>query len=96
MAVRRAGKLIQLTKKEFFLLRLLVLNKDVALSKHFIAQQAWGDYTEKENNIVGVYIGYLRGKIDKGFATPLIHTVPGGSYMIKDTEDSTADHPLTT
>jgi two-component system response regulator ArlR len=82
--VFRAGKTVDLTKKEFELLHYLVRNQGVVLSREQIMGQVWGyDYFGDTNN-VDVYIKYLRRKIDDPYEKKLIHTVRGFGYVIKD------------
>lgn len=80
----RSGKEISLTAKEFALLDLLVQNKDNVLSRAFIAEAVWGIDFDRRTNLIDVYINYLREKIDKGFHSPLIHTVIGMGYVLKE------------
>lgn len=82
--VSRSGRSILLTGTEFSLLRLLILHKDTVVSRDYISRSVWGDHIDEDTNVVSVYINYLRGKIDKGFAVPLIHTIINGGYMIKE------------
>jgi two-component system response regulator ArlR len=82
--VYRAGKLLELTKKEFELLHYLMKNQGIVLSRDQIMAQVWGyDYLGDTNN-VDVYIKYLRKKIDDPYENKLIHTVRGFGYMLKD------------
>lgn len=80
----RAGKEIMLTAKEFSLLDLLVQNKNNVLSRSSIAEAVWGIDFNRRTNLIDVYINYLREKIDKGFSKPLIHTVIGMGYVLKE------------
>jgi two-component system, OmpR family, copper resistance phosphate regulon response regulator CusR len=80
----RSGKEIMLTTKEFALLDLLIQNKNVVLSRSSIAEAVWGIDFNRRTNLIDVYINYLREKIDKGFANPLIHTVIGMGYVLKE------------
>jgi two-component system copper resistance phosphate regulon response regulator CusR len=81
--VFREGKEIALTFKEFTLLELLMANKGRVLSRAHITETVWGIDFNGSNNIIDVYINYLRSKIDKGFSKKLIHTVIGMGYVIK-------------
>jgi two-component system copper resistance phosphate regulon response regulator CusR len=81
--VKRSGKEITLTTKEFSLLELLVVNKNRVLSRSYIAECIWGINYERGTNLIDVYINYLRAKIDKGFTPPLIHTIIGTGYVLK-------------
>lgn len=80
----RAGKEVFLTAKEFALLDLLVQNKNSVLSRSSIAEAVWGIDFNRRTNLIDVYINYLREKIDKGFDKPLIHTVIGMGYVLKE------------
>ncbi|MFT3855878.1 MAG: response regulator transcription factor [Ilumatobacteraceae bacterium] len=82
--VRRSGKEILLTAKEFALLELLIANKNRVLSRTHIAETVWGLNYDRGTNLIDVYINYLRSKIDKGFSPTLIHTVIGMGYVLKD------------
>ena len=81
--VRRAGKPIELTAKEFFLLEYLMRRPDRVLSRTLIQEQVWGYQHDPTSNVVDVYIRRLRGKIDHGFERQLIHTVRGAGYILK-------------
>jgi two-component system, OmpR family, copper resistance phosphate regulon response regulator CusR len=83
-AVKRSGKNIFLTAKEFTLLEFLVLNRGKVLSRSTIAESVWGSHFDKGTNIIDVYINYLRSKIDKGFNPPLIHTIIGMGYVLRE------------
>lgn len=82
--VTRNGKLILLSAKEFILLEVLLANKNRVLSRIYIAEAVWGISFNRGTNLIDVYINYLRAKIDKGFSAPLIHTVIGMGYVIKE------------
>lgn len=81
--VSRQGKIILLSAKEFTLLEVLMANKNRVLSRIYIAEAVWGISFNRGTNLIDVYINYLRGKIDKGYANQLIHTVIGMGYIIK-------------
>jgi two-component system OmpR family response regulator len=80
--VRRAGKLIQLTPKEFALLEYLMRHPDQVLNRTMIEQSVWGLGHDPLTNIVDVYIRRLRDKIDRGFKRQLIHTIHGIGYKL--------------
>ena len=82
--VIRAGKEIELTPKEYDLLLYLLKNKRQVLNRDQILAAVWGYDYFGDTNVVDVYIRYVRKKIDHGFDTPLIHTVRGVGYVIKD------------
>lgn len=77
------GELVYLSKKEFDLLEYLIKNQNIVLTREKILDNVWGfDYFGNEN-IVDVYIRYLRNKIDKPFNKNYIKTVRGVGYTIK-------------
>jgi two-component system OmpR family response regulator len=80
--VTRAGEEIHLTATEFELLRYLMRNERVVLSKAQILDRVWKYDFQGQSNIVELYIGYLRRKIDH-VEPKLIHTVRGAGYVIK-------------
>ncbi|MDQ2730703.1 MAG: response regulator transcription factor [Armatimonadota bacterium] len=80
--VSRAGKQISLSATEFSLLEYLMRNAGAVLTRSMILDHVWQYEHEGGDNILGVYISYLRGKIDRGFSRPLIHTVRGIGYRI--------------
>ncbi len=81
--VLRSGKEIQLSGKEFSLLRYMVQNEGIVLSRDQLEQHLWNyDYTGG-SNVIDVYIRYLRKKIDDDFEPKLIHTVRGSGYVMK-------------
>jgi two-component system copper resistance phosphate regulon response regulator CusR len=82
--IKRNGKEILLTAKEFSLLEFMIVNKNRVLSRTYIAESVWGINYDGGTNIIDVYINYLRSKIDRGFSTSLIHTVIGMGYVLKD------------
>ncbi len=85
MEVRRAGKRIELTAREFRLLEYLLMHKNQVVSRTYILENVWDINHDLGTNVVDVYINYLRKKIDHDFAVPLIKTVVGMGYIIKDT-----------
>jgi two-component system OmpR family response regulator len=80
--VRRGGRLVELTRTEFELLRYLMRNANTVLSKAQILDRVWHYDFGGQANIVELYIGYLRRKIDKE-GPPLIHTVRGVGYVLR-------------
>ncbi|MGA2751431.1 MAG: response regulator transcription factor [Verrucomicrobiota bacterium] len=86
--VRRAGKKIDLTSKEYALLEYLALNAGRVLSRTMIVEHVWDQSFEGLTNIVDVYVRHLRGKVDDGHAQKLIRTVRGVGYSISDEQDA--------
>ena len=82
--VTRAGKNIDLTAKEFSLLEYMIRNKGVVLSREMIENNLWNYDYEGGTNVVDVYVGYLRKKMDTGFSQKLIHTVWGTGWVLKE------------
>jgi DNA-binding response OmpR family regulator len=78
------GENIELTKKEFELLRYLLENKNRVLTRDKIIETVWGYDYFGDTNVVDVYIRYLRSKIDDKYNQKIIHTLRGVGYMIKD------------
>jgi len=83
--VRRSGRLIDLSPTEFSLLHFLMVNATHVVSKAQILVDVWADDYDGSENIVELYIGYLRRKIDDG-RTPLIHTKRGLGYVLRTME----------
>lgn len=81
--VFRGDKEIELTKKEFDLLEILLLNKDIVMKREQLIEKVWGYDFIGDTNVVDVFIRYLRSKIDDDFEDKLIITVRGVGYVIK-------------
>lgn len=81
-SVRRRGKEIVLTAREFSLLRYLSMRAGEVVSRTDIWQHLYDQEDETSSNVVDVYVGYLRNKIDKPFGSRLIHTRRGLGYLI--------------
>jgi DNA-binding response OmpR family regulator len=81
---RRGDRSIELTAKEFQLLEYLMRHAGRLLTKDQILQHVWGYDAEVSSNVTEIYIHYLRDKIDRSFADPLIRTVRGAGYMLKE------------
>ena len=81
--IKREGKPITLSSKEFSLLEYLMRHPNLILTKDQIISHVWNYEANILPNTVEVYIGYLRNKIDKPFkSNPLIHTIRGFGYKI--------------
>ncbi|MBI3486458.1 response regulator transcription factor [Candidatus Daviesbacteria bacterium] len=82
--VKRAGKELALSAKEYALLEFLMRNKGQILSKQQIIDHVWDIDLDPFSNVIDVYIGYLRVKVDKAFPKdkPLIKTIKGLGYKI--------------
>lgn len=78
------SELIELTKKEYELLKYLLENRNIALDREKILERVWGYDYYGDTNVIDVYVRYLRGKIDQRFGIDMIKTVRGIGYMISD------------
>ena len=85
-AVSWDGEAIALTNREFELLRALMLNRGIVLSRDRLLEQVWDYDYAGETNVVDVYIRYLLQKIDDAYGVKLIHTVRGVGYVFRDAE----------
>jgi DNA-binding response OmpR family regulator len=84
--VKRGGRRIDLTPKEFTLLQYLMRNAGRRVTRAMIIEHVWNFSFDTMTNVVDVYINYLRKKVDEGFARKLIHTVRGVGYQVGDNE----------
>ena len=84
LRVWRAGVEVRLTAQEFRLLRALAEHPGHIVSRTRLLESAWDLHHDPGTNVVDVYVGYLRAKIDRGHARPLIHTVRGLGYVLED------------
>lgn len=82
--VRRAGQSVSLAGKEFAILEYLARNRNQVLTRDQIAEHVWDFDYSGESNVVDVYIRYLRRKLDEKFSPPLIHTVRGVGYQLRE------------
>ena len=83
-SVKRAGKDIVLTGKEYSLLEYLMLNSGQAVTRTMISEHVWNEDFDSFTNVVDVYVSRLRNKIDKDFKKPLIHSIRGAGYTLKE------------
>lgn len=79
----RSGQVIELTAREYALLEFLMRHPRQVLTRTQIAEHVWDYDFFSTSNVVDVYIGYLRRKVDRGFDLQLIHTVRGAGYRIE-------------
>jgi two-component system copper resistance phosphate regulon response regulator CusR len=84
LQVRRGGKRIELTSKEYSLLEYLMANAGRVLSRTMIIEHVWDQSFDGATNIVDVYVRHLRDKVDEGREENLIRTVRGVGYVISD------------
>ncbi len=88
----RAGVEVQLTGKEFELLKCFMSHPDEILSREILSEKVWEGNFDQLTNVIDVYINYLRNKIDRHFEPKLIHTVRGVGYVFKTPQ--TASHQV--
>jgi heavy metal response regulator len=81
--VKRTGKDIVLTSKEFSLLEYLMLHAGHVISRSMISEHVWNEQFDSMTNVIDVHIRNLRNKVDDGFKKKLIHTLRGSGYMLK-------------
>ena len=82
--VSRDGRSIDLKPKEYALLEFLMRHSDRPVTRSLIIEHVWDIHFDSVSNVVEVHINALRNKIDRGFPTPLIHTIRGVGYMLTD------------
>ncbi len=80
------GKRIELTNREFELLKILLENKNIVMTRDVLLNQVCGYDYVGETNVIDVYVRYLRSKIDEPFGIKMIQTVRGVGYVIRDDE----------
>jgi heavy metal response regulator len=89
--VKRGGKIVELTSKEYAVLECLLREPDRVLSRTQIAEHVWNYDVYNQSNVVDVYIKNLRRKIDDKFEVKLIHTIRGAGYRLSvENEDEAA------
>jgi len=86
-SVKRSGKRIHLTPREYALLEFLAFHRGKVVTRPMIWDHLYDEEDENTSNVVDVYIRYLRNKIDKGFEKPLILTRWGEGYMLRGEDD---------
>jgi two-component system OmpR family response regulator len=81
--VRRDGEVVELQPKEFALLEYFLRNAERVVSKTMILENVWQYGFDPQTNVVDVLISRLRTKVDRGHAKPLIHTIRGVGYVLR-------------
>ena len=84
--VRRAGKEIALTTKEYTLLYYFMQNANQVVTRTMISEHVWNESFDTFTNVIDVYVNYLRKKIDEGFDHSLIQTMRGSGYILKSSK----------
>lgn len=85
--VRRGGRPIELTRTEFELLEVFLRNPRRVMARTDILREVWGNTAPSSGNVLEVYIGYLRRKLEKAGEARLIHTVRGVGYVLRHDEE---------
>jgi two-component system OmpR family response regulator len=82
--VRRSDEQLDLQPREFRLLEYLMKNAGQVVTRTMLLENVWDYHFDPGTNVIDVLVSRLRSKLDKGFDKPLIHTVRGAGYMIRD------------
>ena len=82
--VRRAGHEIELQRREFQILEILVKNAGRVVTRTMLLEQVWDYHFDPQTNVIDVHISRLRRKVDAGPGPALIETVRGAGYRIRD------------
>jgi two-component system OmpR family response regulator len=85
--VMRGGEAIVLQPREFRLLEFLMKHRGQVVTRTMLLEGVWDYHFDPQTNVIDVHISRLRGKIDKNFDPPLLHTVRGRGYMIDEGSD---------
>jgi len=81
--VSRAGRPIELQPREFRLLEHLMRREGQVVTRTMLLEGVWDYHFDPQTNVIDVHISRLRAKIDKGFETPLLHTIRGAGYCLR-------------
>ncbi|WP_436640065.1 response regulator transcription factor [Microbaculum sp. FT89] len=84
--VQRGGTTIPVQPREFRLLEYLMRHAGQVVTRTMLLENVWDYHFDPQTNVIDVHMSRLRSKIDKGFAAPLLHTVRGAGYMIREGE----------
>ena len=83
-SVTRAGAAIPLQPREFRLLEYLMRHAGQVVTRTMLLENVWDYHFDPQTNVIDVHVSRLRSKIDKGFDRPLLHTIRGAGYMVRD------------
>jgi DNA-binding response OmpR family regulator len=83
--VTRDGRSLSLTSREFGVLEYLLRHQGEVVSRTALSEHVWDQHFDSMTNVIDVTLYHLREKVDRGFASPLIHTVRGVGYLLKET-----------
>ncbi len=90
--VKRAENSIYLQPREFKLLEILMRHAGQLVTRTMLLEQVWDYHFDPQTNVIDVHISRLRAKIDRNFPSPLLHTIRGAGYVIREPEQTDA-HP---
>jgi two-component system OmpR family response regulator len=82
-SVKRAGRVLDLQPREFRLLEYLMRHAGQVVTRTMLLENVWDYHFDPQTNVIDVHVSRLRGKIDKGFDKPMLHTVRGAGYCLK-------------
>lgn len=85
-SVKRGGKSISLQAREFLLLEVLMRHSGQVVTRTMLLESVWDYHFDPQTNVIDVHVSRLRSKIDKGFDPPLLHTVRGVGYVLREPE----------
>ena len=83
-SVRRADRKIELKPREFLILEYLMRHCGQVVTRTMLLESVWDYHFDPQTNVIDVHMSRLRQKIDKGFQTPLLHTVRGAGYALRE------------
>lgn len=84
--VQRNGTAIPVQPREFRLLEYLMRHAGQVVTRTMLLENVWDYHFDPQTNVIDVHMSRLRSKIDKGYSTPLLHTIRGAGYMIREGE----------
>ncbi|AOG05029.1 MAG: response regulator transcription factor [Bosea sp. (in: a-proteobacteria)] len=84
--VTRGGTEILLQPREFRLLEYLMKHAGQVVTRTMLLENVWDYHFDPQTNVIDVHVSRLRAKVDKGFEHPMIHTIRGAGYMVRDTQ----------
>ena len=82
--VRREGQEIELQPREFQLLEVLLQHKGQVVTRTMLLEKVWDYHFDPQTNVIDVHVSRLRAKVDRDFEAPLIHTVRGAGYVVRE------------
>ncbi len=82
--VTREGQEIVLQPREFRLLEYLMKHAGQVVTRTMLLENVWDYHFDPQTNVIDVHVSRLRAKVDKGFEPPMIHTIRGAGYMVRD------------